>query len=95
MIAEGVEAIGGNAGWAGASILGGVLGWLLFLHLPAKDKMMMTLIANHEKHVEVLVQSWITAEKERREEVRAAVAAITSELTSLKAEVASLKKGGA
>lgn len=30
--------IGTGAGWAGAGILTGVLGWLLFVHLPAKDK---------------------------------------------------------
>jgi hypothetical protein len=37
--AQGPETvIGGGAGWLGAGLFGLVLGWLLLVHLPAKDK---------------------------------------------------------
>lgn len=32
------ETIVGGSGWAGAGLLGAVLAWLFFRHLPAKDK---------------------------------------------------------
>ncbi len=31
-------ALAGQAGWAGVGLLGLVLGWLLFMHLPARTK---------------------------------------------------------
>jgi hypothetical protein len=34
------------SGWAAAGILTGVLGWLMFIHLPAKDKQIKELIAD-------------------------------------------------
>jgi hypothetical protein len=34
----GDEALVGNAGWAGAGLLGLVLGWLLWRHLPDLEK---------------------------------------------------------
>lgn len=32
------ETIAGGAGWVGAGLLGSVLAWLLFIHIPTKDK---------------------------------------------------------
>ena len=32
------DPLAGGAGWAGVGLLGAVLSWLLFIHLPAKDK---------------------------------------------------------
>jgi gas vesicle protein len=37
------DPISGGAGWVGAGLLGMVLGWLLIIHLPAKDKQLQTL----------------------------------------------------
>lgn len=31
-------------GWVGAGLLGSVLAWLMFVHLPAKDKLIKDLI---------------------------------------------------
>lgn len=38
VLAQTVDPISGGAGWIGAGLLGLVLGWLLLVHLPAKDK---------------------------------------------------------
>lgn len=38
------ETLGGDAGWVGTGLLGGVLSWLLFWHLPAKDKQVTDII---------------------------------------------------
>jgi gas vesicle protein len=38
------DPISGGAGWVGAGLLGMVLGWLLIIHLPAKDKQLQTLL---------------------------------------------------
>lgn len=32
------DPLSGGAGWVGAGLLGAVLAWLMFVHLPAKDK---------------------------------------------------------
>ncbi len=37
-LAANPDPLTGGAGWIGAGLLGAVLSWLLFLHLPAKDK---------------------------------------------------------
>jgi hypothetical protein len=42
----GADTIAGASGWAGAGLLGLVLGWLLMIHLPAKDKLFKELIAD-------------------------------------------------
>ena len=44
----------GGAGWVGASLLGLVLSWLLFKHLPEKDKQMASFVEKKDdmlKHV--------------------------------------------
>jgi hypothetical protein len=45
------DAISGGAGWVGAGLLGGVLSWLLFIHLPAKDKQIAGLIDSRDAMV--------------------------------------------
>lgn len=44
---SGVSAIAGSSGWVGAGLLGLVLCWLLFFHLPAKDKQLAAMIGEH------------------------------------------------
>ena len=44
----------GGAGWVGASLLGLVLSWLLFKHLPEKDKQIASFVEKKDdmlKHV--------------------------------------------
>lgn len=58
-IAQGasVDPISGGAGWVGAGLLGLVLAWLLFIHLPAKDKQLAGLIESKDKQLADLVDS--------------------------------------
>ncbi len=41
--------LAGNAGWAGAGLLGLVLAWIFFFHLPAKDKQMEKMLADNAR----------------------------------------------
>lgn len=43
--------LSGNSGWAGAGLLGLVLGWLLLKHLPDKDKHIADLVEKHTQNV--------------------------------------------
>lgn len=51
MLAQGtgVEPLSGGAGWVGAGLLSLVLGWLLFRHLPEKDKLILNIIDSRDK----------------------------------------------
>lgn len=40
----GLDALGGGSGWIGAGLLGAVLAWLMFKHLPAKDQQLKDLV---------------------------------------------------
>lgn len=51
------DPISGGAGWVGAGLLGLVLGWLLFVHLPAKDKQLANLIESKDRQIADLVTS--------------------------------------
>ena len=48
----------GYSGWAGAGLLGMVLGWLLLVHLPAKDKMIASFQTDKDKHVADLIERY-------------------------------------
>lgn len=39
-----IAGLPGGAGWVGAGLLGSVLGWMFFIHLPSKDKQLKELI---------------------------------------------------
>lgn len=47
LIAE-ADPIFAGSGWTGAGLLGAVLAWLLFRHLPAKDEQVRQLIDRHD-----------------------------------------------
>lgn len=57
LIAE-AETIAGGAGWVGAGLLGGVLYWLLFHHLPSKDKQLMDLVHAKDEAVDSVVKAF-------------------------------------
>jgi hypothetical protein len=44
-----IETFPGAPAWVGTGLLGGVLGWLLFVHLPSKDKQISSLIADRDR----------------------------------------------
>ena len=56
----------GAAGWAGAILNGSVLAWLLLVHLPAKDKQIMTLIKDCDAHNEKQRLEHLAEQKEAR-----------------------------
>lgn len=56
--------------WAGAGLLGLVLSWLFFRHLPSKDKQIQDLIDSHNKNMQVLVQANLSTADKIKEEHR-------------------------
>lgn len=67
------DPISGGAGWVGAGLLGLVLGWLLLVHLPSKDKQLKELIDAQDKQVGVLVEKFEKALADTRGEFRDAL----------------------
>ena len=57
------DPISGGAGWLGAGLLGLVLGWLLLVHLPSKDKQTKELVDGMLNRHEVM-------EREQRQTFR-------------------------
>ncbi len=56
-LAEGVlDPLAGGAGWVGTGLLGSVLAWLLFVHLPAKDKQLKEFMEAKDKAVDSMLQ---------------------------------------
>jgi len=48
LLAQASDPLSGGAGWFGAGLLGLVLCWLLLVHLPAKDKLILTIIESRD-----------------------------------------------
>lgn len=48
LLAQVADPLSGGGGWLGAGILGLVLGWLLLIHLPAKDKQIKEMTADKD-----------------------------------------------
>lgn len=94
------EALVGGAGWVGAGLLGLVLWWLLYKHLPAKDKQIKEFIEGKDLHIEKMTARFEASLKESRIEFRAALDAVlehcTKEMTgiaaTLKAELADMHR---
>ncbi len=58
VFAQAADPISGGAGWVGAGLLGGVLGWLLFVHLPSKDKQLKELMESKDGMVRDLAKEF-------------------------------------
>lgn len=54
--ATSVDVISGNSGWIGTGLLGAVLSWLLFVHLPNKDKQLTMLMDGKDRIAEVILK---------------------------------------
>lgn len=81
------DSLSGGAGWAGAGLLGLVLAWLLFVHLPAKDKQLKEFTEGKDKHVteltvtyenklEVAIKAFKEESKEDKAEFKMALDAV-------------------
>jgi hypothetical protein len=60
-----------SSGWVGAGLLGAVLAWLMFRHLPAKDGQMTQFVQDKDKHVETITTKFITAIESARLDAKA------------------------
>lgn len=58
------DPLSGGAGWFGAGLLGLVLGWVFFFHLPAKDKQLKELFEGKDNQVKELIAGF-AAEREK------------------------------
>lgn len=74
LLADG-DPLGGGSGWVGAGLLGLVLSWLLWKHLPEKDRQVADLVAKHEAHVAAVLSQAAKAATEERDDFRAELAA--------------------
>lgn len=64
VFAQSVDPISGGAGWVGAGLLGAVLAWLCFIHLPAKDKQLKDHLTAKDETLKMQEdQSWERLEK--------------------------------
>lgn len=88
LAADTVDVLSGGAGWVGTGLLGSVLAWLLFAHLPAKDRQVKELIdgrdalvrdqaIRHRDQIKDMVAqheaSFALAEKDRRADFQGAL----------------------
>ena len=74
LIAQGsVDPISGGAGWVGAGLLGAILGWLLFVHLPAKDKLVRDLIKDCDVHNDEVVKQFVAQIAQQRADFQEAL----------------------
>lgn len=55
------DTLSGGGGWVGAGLLGLVLAWLLFWHLPAKDKQIGEVIDKHAAEAKATRDDFKTA----------------------------------
>lgn len=70
----------------GAGLLAGVLSWLLWVHLPAKDKQLQTLLEGKDRQIEVLLaHKWAAIEK-MTEAHSANIRTVTAEFRSVISE---------
>jgi hypothetical protein len=68
------DIISGGAGWVGAGLLGSVLGWLLFINIPAKDKQIAGMIESRDALVKEMAATSQEAIKSLAADFRASVA---------------------
>ena len=55
VLTEAPPLLGPQAGWVGAGLLGGVLSWLMFIHIPAKDKQLKDMLAEKDQRINELM----------------------------------------
>lgn len=91
MFAQAMDPISGGAGWLGAGLLGLVLGWLLLLHLPAKDKQIKDLLDASNTRLDTLIDKHNAAMERAqilfRESLDTVVEHCEKEMAKLTAEI--------
>ena len=77
ILSQTVDPFSGGAGWAGAGLLGLVLGWLLLVHIPAKDKQIKDLIKDFTDQLKLSNDAHEVLEKENRTLYMASLKTVT------------------
>ena len=57
LLAQTPDPLTGTTGWVGAGLLGLILAWLLFVHLPAKDKQLKEIIEIKDGQIRVIIEA--------------------------------------
>lgn len=78
---DNLDALAGS-GWAGAGLLGLVLCWLLFVHLPNKDKQLQQIIDRHAATVNEHAERCDAERREARVIYTESLEAICAKLVS-------------
>lgn len=68
LLADDANPLSGNSGLLGTGVLGVVLGWLLWVHLPAKDRQLKEVIADKDAQLtakDVTLKTYLDAKDER------------------------------
>lgn len=68
----------GIAGWTGTGLLGSVLAWLLFKHLPAKDQQVKEMIDAHNAAMKDKDSRFLAELKDQRIEFRESLKEVVS-----------------
>lgn len=79
LVAQVADPLAGGAGWAGVGLLGAILSWLLFIHLPGKDKQVRELIADCDKHNAEIVESFTLQLQQQRADFQEALKFISAQ----------------
>lgn len=66
LFAQVTDPLSGGAGWVGAGLLGAVLAWLLFVHLPGKDKQVGDLVNLKDQQVTAMMKMQIEEREQDR-----------------------------
>lgn len=83
------DPISGGAGWIGAGLLGAVLAWLMFVHLPGKDKLIRELQAESQSFVQRLMDRHDSAVKAQQELFAASLRGVTDHCSAELDKIAS------
>lgn len=67
-----------GSGWTGAGLLGSVLAWLLFRHLPAKDEQVKGMIERYDAAMDRLIDRHEKSLTEARTEFRESLEAVVT-----------------
>lgn len=79
LLAQSSDPISGGAGWIGAGLLGLVLSWVFFWHLPAKDKQVKEIIEGCDAHNEKIAQSFRADLNAAREQFGSSLKLVTEQ----------------
>jgi hypothetical protein len=79
MLAQDSTSISGSAGWVGTGLLGSVLAWLLFVHLPSKDKQLKDMIDSKDTQFKSMVDGMMAMVQQKDGQINTLVTTFSAE----------------